>query len=73
LTDELHIQLDDKLFTVDDFSYIEPDIIIDTDDDEVHRELMKRATFRLGDVKENFYVYLINGKTVQVRGKEKKK
>lgn len=65
------IEVNGKLLTLDDIYYTTPDIVIRTDNDKVHSNLMAKATLRLGRVSDNVYIYLIDGKLIQVNGEKK--
>ena len=65
------IEINGTLHTLDNIFITNPDIIIRTNDDEVHKHLMSKATLRLGNINRNVYIYLIDGKTIQVNGNKK--
>jgi hypothetical protein len=68
------LQINDNtltLFTKLNILQTNPDIIIETDDDELHKKLMEKSMLRFGDVDRNVFTYLIGGKIIQVNGTKK--
>jgi hypothetical protein len=55
-----------ELFELTNIYDIKVDLEIETGNEEVHKTLMRKSTFRIGDVGEEVYVYLIDGKFIRV-------
>ena len=70
MKDEKTIEVNGKLFTLDLINLNrDPDVVIRTDNDEVHRNLFAKATIRFGYIDDNDYIYLIDGRLIEVKGK----
>jgi hypothetical protein len=68
---EMALETKDNLFTLNNIMYYQADMTIETDNDNVHKNLMELATLRFDRIDENVYIYLIDGKFIQVNGTKK--